>query len=85
MQWPYRSPRIAFTLTWILALALGLAVAVMCSWHLLQIVRGETTVEGHDNVYYEKRARERGGRWENKYDLGWKMNLVRFFNLGKEG
>ncbi|CED85617.1 DHHC-type Zn-finger proteins [Phaffia rhodozyma] len=81
--WPYVSPRIAFTLVWALALALGLAVGVMAGWHVLQIVHGETTVEGHDNAYYANRARERGVRWENKYDLGPRRNLERFFRVGE--
>lgn len=70
-----------------LALALGIAVAIMASWHILQLAWAETSVEGHDNEYYRLKAIERGqGTFENGYDLGWKWNLkVGFLNLGPEG
>lgn len=65
-----------------LAAALGLAVAIMCSWHVLQIAWGETSVEGHDNTYY----RSLGKGFENPYDLGWRKNLKEgFLNVGEGG
>lgn len=85
--WPYYTPRIAYTLLWVLALALGIAVSVMLSWHVLQASWGETSVEGHDNAYYAKRAKERGevGRFESKWDLGRWRNLEVFMNVGEDG
>lgn len=29
-------------------------------WHLYLISRGETSIEGHDNDYFTKKAKERG-------------------------
>ena len=86
--WPYYTPRIAYTLEWVLALALGIAVSVMLIWHVLQASWGETSVEGHDNQYYSKRAVERGakkGEWKAKWDLGKRRNLEVYFNVGADG
>lgn len=59
----------------------------MCSYHILQISWGETSVEGHDNAYYRARAKQRGkeGGFVNRWDLGKRRNLEVFFNVGLEG
>jgi palmitoyltransferase len=57
----------------------------MCSWQVLQICWGETSVEGHDNAYYTTRAKQDGREWQNRWDLGWRRNLELFFNVGAEG
>jgi palmitoyltransferase len=33
---------------------------MLLGWHLYLIVRGETSIEGHDNDYFMKKAKERG-------------------------
>ncbi|KAK4053490.1 hypothetical protein OIV83_001657 [Microbotryomycetes sp. JL201] len=48
-QWPHRTPRMFVPLTFILALILGLAVAIMAIYQIWLIAGGETTVEAHDN------------------------------------
>ena len=38
----------------------GVAVPMLLFWHLHLISRGETSIEGHDNDYFAKKAKERG-------------------------
>ncbi|TFK49789.1 zf-DHHC-domain-containing protein [Heliocybe sulcata] len=83
--WPYRVPALGFILTYILAGVLSLAVAVMCSWHVWSIVKGETSVEAQDHEHYRKVAEERGETFVNSYDLGKRKNLELFFNVGRDG
>jgi palmitoyltransferase len=49
-----------FLLIYIIALALGIAVGAMLSWHLYLISKGETSVENHDFGTYRKLAKGRG-------------------------
>jgi palmitoyltransferase len=49
-----------FLLIYIIALALGIAVGAMFSWHLYLISKGETSVENHDFGTYRKLAKGRG-------------------------
>lgn len=72
-------------LTWILALAIGVTVGIMFGWQILLIARGETTVEASDNEYYRKLFSLRGQTYLNPFDLGVRMNLKLFFNVGIAG
>jgi len=83
--WPYRVPTLAFVLTYILAGVLSLAVAVMCSWHVWSVAKGETSVEAYDHEHYRKIAEGRGETFVNSYDLGKRKNLELFFNVGRDG
>lgn len=33
---------------------------VLDGWHMYMVARGETSIEGHDNDYLEKRAKKSG-------------------------
>lgn len=48
-HWDYVSPRTFMLLTWVMTLAMGVTVGIMAVWQLVQIVRGETSVESSDN------------------------------------
>ncbi|KNZ60155.1 hypothetical protein VP01_1602g2 [Puccinia sorghi] len=50
--WPFWSPRIFMILTWILALAIGVAITIMFACQLWLVAKGETTVESSDNGTY---------------------------------
>jgi len=58
--WPFWSPRIFMILTWVLALAIGVAIAIMFGWQLWLVAKGETTVESSDNEYYRTLFSQRG-------------------------
>ncbi|EIW72914.1 hypothetical protein TREMEDRAFT_42080 [Tremella mesenterica DSM 1558] len=83
--WPGMSPRIAYTLLYVLSLAIGFCVPVLLLWHLYMVSKGETSVESHDNAYLETRAKAEGLIYLNPYDLGKKRNLELFFNIGSGG
>ena len=69
-SWPHTSPRMQFILTYILAVALGLAVTVMLTWHLYLVSTGQTSVENHDFDVYKKVAERRKETFVNSWDLG---------------
>lgn len=69
-QWPHTSPAVAFILSYILCLAIGLAVAIMFVWALWGVAVGETSVESQDFEYYRRVAKERGEVFVNAYHLG---------------
>ncbi|KZP00010.1 zf-DHHC-domain-containing protein [Calocera viscosa TUFC12733] len=80
-DWPYWPGRTPFILIYILAGVLSFAVLVMLLWQLRLVMLGETTVENYDNDAYRRLTKERGTRFVNCFDLGWKRNLWTFFNL----
>jgi hypothetical protein len=59
-KWPHAVPGVMFMLSYVLSLVLCLAVGIMLSWHIFTIMRGETSVEGHDHRYYRISAERRG-------------------------
>lgn len=79
------TPQVGFTLLYVLAVAIGIAVPILLFWHLHLISRGETSIEAHDNEYFAKKAKENGMVYVNPYDLGKRRNLELFFNVGQEG
>ncbi|ORY24666.1 DHHC palmitoyltransferase-domain-containing protein [Naematelia encephala] len=83
--WPCYTPRIVFTLVYVLALAIGIAVPVLMSWHLYMVSNGETSIESHDNDYLGRKAKAEGLIYLNPYDLGRRRNLETFFNIGPNG
>ncbi|KAF8869537.1 DHHC palmitoyltransferase-domain-containing protein [Mucidula mucida] len=83
--WPYHVPPLAYMLLYILSAVIGLAVGIMCSYHLWMIMQGETSVESQDHEHYRRVASERGETFVNSYDLGKLQNLRLFFNIGPTG
>ena len=53
------TPTWAFLLCYILSVVICLTIEVMCTWHLWNVVKGETTVENHDFEAYCKLAKSR--------------------------
>ena len=47
-------------MSYILSIAIGLAVAIMLLWQLWGIAVGETSVESQDFDFYRRVAKERG-------------------------
>ena len=48
-----------FAMVYILSAVLCFAVGVMLSYHLYEIIYGETSVEAQDNEVYRRQAKER--------------------------
>jgi palmitoyltransferase len=71
-QWTGYTPRIGFTLLYVLVIAIGklaipqdeltvgVAVPVLGGWHVYLASRGETSIESHDNSYLEGKAKADG-------------------------
>ncbi|TKY86246.1 hypothetical protein EX895_005071 [Sporisorium graminicola] len=82
-SWPYTyTPRVLVMLLFILALVMGLALAVMAGWQMILVARGETSVESQDNGHYRELAKKRGQDFVNVYDVGRRRNIQLFFNVG---
>jgi hypothetical protein len=56
-KWAGYTPRIAFTLLYVLSIAIGVAVPILGGWHVYLASRGETSIESHDNSYLEGKAK----------------------------
>lgn len=84
-EWDHATPRVVFIMTYILALALGLAVGVMLVWQLSLIAAAQSSVENQDFARYQEVAKARGETFVNSYDLGRSKNLALFFNIGPNG
>ncbi|WVQ79515.1 hypothetical protein IAT38_001614 [Cryptococcus sp. DSM 104549] len=83
--WPAYTPKLGYTLIYVLCIAIGVAVPVLMMWHLYMISCGETSIESHDNGYLADKAKAEGLIYLNPYDLGRRRNLELFFNLGPGG
>ncbi|WRT69363.1 uncharacterized protein IL334_006347 [Kwoniella shivajii] len=84
-EWPSITPKLGFTLIYVLCLAIGFAVSVLMTWHLYMVSYGETSIESHDNAYLASKAKKEGLIYLNPYDLGRRRNLQLFFNIGPSG
>ncbi|CAD6573713.1 MAG: hypothetical protein TREMPRED_000891 [Tremellales sp. Tagirdzhanova-0007] len=84
-SWSGYTPRLAYTLLYVLSIAIGIAVPVLASWHVYMVSKGETSIESHDNAYLDTRARAEGLIYLNPYDLGRRKNINYFFHTGPTG
>ncbi|WWC93157.1 uncharacterized protein L201_008124 [Kwoniella dendrophila CBS 6074] len=84
-EWTAITPKLGFTLIFVLCLAIGFAVSILMLWHLYMVSYGETSIESHDNAYLAGKAKKEGLIYLNPYDLGKRRNLQLFFNIGPNG
>ncbi|CAG8539303.1 856_t:CDS:2 [Cetraspora pellucida] len=82
-MWEWSMPRPYMALSFLLAVAIGLALGGMCSWHYYLIMTAQTTVEFYNNQYARRTAKAKGEVYVNPYDLGPLLNLCQFFNVGR--
>jgi hypothetical protein len=80
---PIPREKMALSLTFMLCLAIGIAVAILGGFHLYLVLTGQTTIEFHGNWVNRRRAANSKGSkkiiWKNPYDLGWKRNWQQVF------
>ncbi|CAG8468969.1 1606_t:CDS:2 [Funneliformis mosseae] len=81
-EWDYWMPRPYMALSFLLAVAIGIALGGMCSWHYYLVLTSQTTVEFYNNQYARRSAKQKGEVYANPYDLGYLNNLRQFFNVG---
>lgn len=69
-------------LLFILSAVIGLALLIMCAWHIWSAAKGETSVEGHDFEAYRGVAKARGDVWHSR-DYSHSLFLTAFLGLCK--
>ena len=89
---PFPHERMAISLSFMLCLAVGLAVFCLAIFHLYLILTGQTTIEFHGNWVARKKFNQeqrslhsRGGtlkKWANPYDMGWQRNWQQIYGTG---
>ncbi|OCF40180.1 vacuolar protein [Kwoniella heveanensis CBS 569] len=84
-EWPALTPKLGFTLIYVLCGAIGFAVTVLMLWHMYMVSYGETSIESHDNAYLAKKAKKEGLIYLNPFDLGRRRNIELFFNIAPGG
>lgn len=72
---PSNTERMPVTMSFMLCLAVGLAVLCLAGFHLYLVLTAQTTIEFHGNFVNRNRAKKLGQKWRNPYDLGWRRNL----------
>jgi len=76
---PYPHEKMYVTLTFMLCLAVGIAVAMLCFFHIYLTLTGQTTIEFHGNYTNSRRAKRLGKKWKNPYDLGKRRNFQQVY------
>ncbi|VEU36880.1 unnamed protein product [Pseudo-nitzschia multistriata] len=76
---PMPSERGPLTLGFMLCLAVGIAVACLGSFHVYLTLSGQTTIEFHGNFINRAKAKRRGEKYRNPYDMGWKRNWQQIY------
>ena len=71
--------RTAVMFTFVLAVSVGLAVAILFGWHCYLVLTAQTTIEFYGNHTLRLRARVRGERFRNPYDRGYANNFRQVF------
>lgn len=67
---PYPHEKMYITLTFMLCLAVGMAVSMLCFFHVYLTLTSQTTIEFHGNYTNSRRAKRLGKKWKNPYDFG---------------
>lgn len=76
---PINEERMPISLSFMLCLAVGVAVLCLASFHLYLVLTAQTTIEFHGNFVNRAKAKRLGQKWRNPYDLGWKRNLQQVY------
>ena len=76
---PTPPERTAIAFSFMICLSVGLAVFCLLVFHIYLVLTAQTTVEFHGNCANYRRARKRGNKWKNPYDLGWKRNFQQVY------
>ncbi|CAB9526399.1 Palmitoyltransferase ZDHHC16A [Seminavis robusta] len=67
---PYAHEKVYITLTFMLSLAVGLAVLMLTVFHIYLTLSSQTTIEFHGNMSNARRAKKMGRKWKNPYSFG---------------
>lgn len=64
--WTYRTPAFVVVLLWVLAIFIGVAVAIMLLWQLYLVIRAESSVENQDNNVFRTSYKEDYKKWSER-------------------
>ena len=67
------------TLCFMLCLAVGLAVLILCVFHIYLALSCQTTIEFHGNYTNARRAKRMGKKWINPYSQGVQKNFQQVY------
>lgn len=76
---PFAKDRLAISLSFMLCLAIGIAVACLGGFHLYLLLTGQTTIEFHGNFVNKRKAARLDKKFKNPYDLGYKRNFQQVY------
>lgn len=74
--------RNAATFSFTIALSAAFAVGILFIWHIYLVLTNQTTIEFYINMDEGQQAKERGEKFKNPFDRGWRKNLIRVFGDG---
>lgn len=73
---PRREEKMLISLSFMLCLAVGIALLLLGGFHIYLTLTAQTTIEFHGN--WAKRKRQ-GSKYKNPYDQGWKRNWKQIY------
>ena len=76
---PFAKDRLAISLSFMLCLAIGIAVACLGGFHLYLLLTGQTTIEFHGNFVNKRKAARLDKKFKNPYDLGYNRNFQQVY------
>ena len=76
---PISSERLPVSMSFMLCLAVGIAVSCLGFFHLYLTLTAQTTIEFHGNWVNRRKASKLNKKWKNPYDLGWRRNLQQVY------
>ena len=77
-----RDQQSAIVLMFVLSCSVGGAVLTLFGWHIYLVCTAQTTIEFYGNQTMRMRAKIRGQRYRNPYDLGLRRNFELVFGSG---
>ncbi|KAJ3145695.1 hypothetical protein HDU89_006930 [Geranomyces variabilis] len=81
-QWPHEQARMGFVFSFILAVAMAIAMGGFLAWHTWLVATAQTTIEYYNNQVASMVARSTGEPFFNEYDHGTARNFRVFLNIG---
>ncbi|CAJ1961727.1 unnamed protein product [Cylindrotheca closterium] len=79
---PFSDERLKVSLSFMLCLSIGIAVACLGGFHLYLCLTGQTTIEFHGNWVNRRKAHKLNKKWKNPYDMGLKRNWQQVYGSG---
>ena len=80
---PTRDERMPISMSFMLCLAVGIAVACLGGFHLYLCLTAQTTIEFHGNWMNRRKAKKLNKKWKNPYDLGYKRNWQQIYGSSR--